>query len=274
MTNFGDRVELTSPTTGWVHDLKVEVGDTVNVGQTLCDIRTEENEAQIQDSTDQSEVSSEPKAKLEPTRAAQGRGPGLEAVQKDDKLEIAQAEDMSEEVEKAAEKPATPLASPDMMPPPDSTSSSNESLFTSRDLAMDSGGGSRFSGEGAILPSAPTSSSHASSSSDPVPDRRQRAEGSESGRRVVKTSPAVRTLAARLGVDLNDVQGTGDGDRVTKEDIQAAAGGAGPVSGERIASLSGRDRGKQDEVTRVDFGRTRKVMWRAMGSMGDVPHFG
>jgi len=260
-------VELTSPTTGFVHSLNVEIGDTVNVGQTLCEIRTEGDDALPE------EGRSEPEP--EPVETEAERGPGLGKVRNEESPEVAKAEDISEELGKHSETCSTPAKEA----PSISTETTDEvtevpldeDLLASRDSAMDSVGGSWFSGEGSVLPSAPSSS--ASSSSEAVLERRQRSETSVGARSIVKTSPAVRTLAARLGVDLDDVEGTGDGGRVTKEDVHAAAGDSS-VQGEMAAGMSNVDRGKQEEVTRVYLGRTRKVMWRAMGSMGDVPHFG
>lgn len=99
-------------------------------------------------------------------------------------------------------------------------------------------------------------------------------------RRIVKASPAVRTLAARMDVDLAQVRGTGEGGRVTGDDVRAHS--AGPSSsqvpstgvGDRTTSRGQEAREAVAKTTRVDFGRTRKVMYRAMGDMGQVPHFG
>lgn len=47
--------------------------------------------------------------------------------------------------------------------------------------------------------------------------------------------PLVRKLAATLGVDLAAVTGTGPGGRITREDVEAASGGAGPVERLRMS---------------------------------------
>lgn len=45
----------------------------------------------------------------------------------------------------------------------------------------------------------------------------------------VQAMPAVRQLAKKLGVDLANVTGSGAGGRITKEDVEKAAGGAKPA---------------------------------------------
>lgn len=53
------------------------------------------------------------------------------------------------------------------------------------------------------------------------------AEGGRAAGERVKASPLARRLAEESGVDLSVVEGTGPGGRITKRDIEAAAGGAG-----------------------------------------------
>ena len=55
-----------------------------------------------------------------------------------------------------------------------------------------------------------------------------------------RVSPIVRNLARKLGVDLATVTGTGSGGTVTRQDVQAAAGAAGPQASatETVLELS------------------------------------
>jgi 2-oxoisovalerate dehydrogenase E2 component (dihydrolipoyl transacylase) len=150
----------------------------------------------------------------------------------------------------------------------------DESLHQSRDDILDNSGGAQFSGEAAMLPSPPP----ASGLSHHVPreERREKQPWSEL-RKIVKASPAVRTLAARMGIELVDVKGSGEGGRVLRDDLTSHSPSTSHShnSGSRNeVEMGGRDRGEIPEVTRVEFGRTRKVMYRAMGDMGQVPHFG
>jgi pyruvate dehydrogenase E2 component (dihydrolipoamide acetyltransferase) len=62
--------------------------------------------------------------------------------------------------------------------------------------------------------------------------------GSGSRSSPIAASPAVRTLAKRLGVDLGAVPGTGPGGRVTREDVEAAAtGGPGVAALDETADV-------------------------------------
>ncbi|HEX6988241.1 MAG TPA: dihydrolipoamide acetyltransferase family protein [Bacillota bacterium] len=66
------------------------------------------------------------------------------------------------------------------------------------------------------------------------------AAGGPNGRRRALATPATRRLARELGVDINRVQGTGPGGRVTDDDVRAFAEGrqpaaAGPAAPQPIA---------------------------------------
>lgn len=154
----------------------------------------------------------------------------------------------------------------------------------------------RFEGEAGVLPAAPLSRGE-------IPDSVEaRRSGGGGAKRIVKASPATRTLAHKLNVELEDVTPTGEGGRVTKEDVERhAAGGSSasapsksapapaparesapaprsepsrqsaPAPAPQPVYSSHRDSG---ETHRMELGRTRKAMYKAMGSMGSVPHFG
>lgn len=163
-------------------------------------------------------------------------------------------------------------------------SEQDDSLFQSRDIILDTSSGAQFSGEAAMLPSPPppprSTSTATSIHEGTEPPRKEREKWSEI-RKIVKASPAVRTLAARMGVELSGVKGTGDGGRVVKEDVVSASSSSLESASTPNMGMGMETRGvmntKRDEIpmtTRVEFGRTRKVMYRAMGDMGHVPHFG
>jgi 2-oxoisovalerate dehydrogenase E2 component (dihydrolipoyl transacylase) len=170
-------------------------------------------------------------------------------------------------------------------------------LLGHRDTAMDLAGSAAFSGEGSVVRG--NEPRKREERLEAVPDRQERPQ--EARKEIIKASPAVRTMAGRLGVRLEDVRPTGEGGRVTQQDVQNAVmaqkgpagvqagaassentpttrssgGSAAPSPTPPKAALVGSgERSKIPEITKVEFGRTRKVMYRAMGDMAHVPHFG
>jgi 2-oxoisovalerate dehydrogenase E2 component (dihydrolipoyl transacylase) len=233
------RVELTSPTIGVVKRLGAAEGVVLKVGEVVCDIETEGESEEV--SEEVSENTKEP------------------------------------EVEKTTPTPTQAQAQAQGTPAKKEESKEDESLHQSRDDILDNSGGAQFSGEAAMLPSPPpaTIPSHASAPQVAREERREKQPWSEL-RKIVKASPAVRTLAARMGIELVDVKGSGEGGRVLRDDLTSHSVPASHSYGEsrNEVGMGGRDRSGIPEVTRVEFGRTRKVMYRAMGDMGQVPHFG
>jgi len=66
--------------------------------------------------------------------------------------------------------------------------------------------------------------------------------------------PLVRRLAATMGVDLDEVTGTGPGGRISREDVESAATGAGPVERVRLSR------------TRLTIARNLSRSWK------EIPH--
>lgn len=269
----------------------------VNVGQVLCEIQTGEEAPESEPEpvpAQQQEQHAAPPAEVQEAPASAARADSAAAASP-----VADTQRLVETMPSPPPPPPTasapaPARARRRHPHDDSDDSH---LTSARDSSMDLSGGGRFSGEASIIPSAPQASYASSSDHASVPAREARTYTGP--RMIVKASPAVRTLAARLGVPLESVRGTGEGGRVTREDVQAKADGAVGMDMRFRGSLgiedgaaasrqaiqasqpsgggSGLSSGPRDAVpekTRVEFGRTRKVMWRAMGDMGSVPHFG
>ncbi|WWD22676.1 hypothetical protein CI109_107169 [Kwoniella shandongensis] len=254
-------VELTSHATGVVQGIKAETGKMVKVGQVLCEIRIDDGAEAVEEiHEEETQIGEE-----EPSTTSTGEA----ALRAQESAEVSRAEEVTERLEKAEEvvqSPSTSSSSQPQQPQDDRPSH----LLQGKDESMDLSGPSRLIGEAAILPSPPRSKSQ--TFAETVEQRRA---SDYNSRMVVKASPAVRTLAARLDVDLASVEGTGDGGRVTKDDVERAAGSTTIEAAGRSWSVSsGRKREEQDEVTRVEFGRTRKVMWRMLGEQAKIPHFG
>ena len=246
------RAELTSPTSGKVAKLVASEGQTVRVGQTLCEIHTDGDESVGELAERQDEVNpvadgatAQPYLQVDSDPSEATASPAVQ-----------EAEQATEKLEKSAE-----------------SNRGDEHLLRSRDAALDSASDSLFSGEATLLPSAPRRRHPLDTESAPVVDRAE--AGPSQTKKLVKASPAVRTLAMKLGVELSGVQATGEGGRVTKEDVQGAVSSSGAPKASRTETS--RTYGRRETaaaVTRVEFGRTRRVMWKALGEQGSVPHFG
>lgn len=231
--------------------LSADVGGVVKVGMTLCELET--------DAVDSADAE---------TDAAAEQGAEFDAPP----------------------PPPPPRAEPKAAPPPPAPAAPAPAAPGKRapraprphplsDTAV------RFEGEASVLPNAPRQQQW-------IPDSVEaRREGGGGAKRIVKTSPATRAHAHRLGVELEDCTPTGEGGRVTREDVERAAADStpsAPAPTPRASAPSAPaaqaaprapspvaypvDRG--EAVERMEMGRTRKVMYKAMGSMGDVPHFG
>ena len=88
------------------------------------------------------------------------------------------------------------------------------------------------------------------------------APSSDAGRRV---NPVVRRLAAKLGVDLDTVTGTGRNGRITKEDVELAAQGS---EGAAAATAAPAD------VEVIPLSPTRKTIGKRMSeAKREIPHF-
>jgi pyruvate/2-oxoglutarate dehydrogenase complex dihydrolipoamide acyltransferase (E2) component len=69
----------------------------------------------------------------------------------------------------------------------------------------------------------------------PAPPARPSAETPVPGKTVAPAAPAVRKLARELNVDIDAIAGSGPGGRVTKEDVEAAAGAKSAAPGRAAA---------------------------------------
>jgi pyruvate dehydrogenase E2 component (dihydrolipoamide acetyltransferase) len=94
----------------------------------------------------------------------------------------------------------------------------------------------------------------------------------------MRVSPVARRIAEEQGVDLHQVKGTGPGGRITKEDVEAAAGKGTPSP---TLPTRGREqtepsptRGRESEVEVVELSKLQStVAMRLAQSMFSAPHF-
>jgi pyruvate dehydrogenase E2 component (dihydrolipoamide acetyltransferase) len=78
----------------------------------------------------------------------------------------------------------------------------------------------------------------------------------------VHASPAVRRLARELEIDLRKVQGTGDGGRVTKDDVKRAVAGKAPAvaaGGTGIPEIPAQDFSKFGPIEEKPLSRLKKL---------------
>lgn len=288
------RVELTSHAKGIVRDIKTDPGHMVKVGTVLCVIETDEpsenaaeDDLQAPPQLDNAQDSVGDNTKS-PTLGVQPQKlSGQDEIRAHESATVAQAEDLSEELERASERespPPTPSASRRKHPLTDADKdeddrfSETETLFRAHDASMDASGPTKLSGEAAILPSA--SRREPEQYTVPVPERRFQPVGDRE-RAVIKAAPAVRTLALRLGIDLSQVTPSGEGGRVVREDVLSASNTtagvenqSAQVKGYNTQATSNKSEVIEQETTRVEFGRTRKVMFKALSEQAKIPHFG
>ncbi len=105
----------------------------------------------------------------------------------------------------------------------------------------------------------------AQESSEKAPQQAESAKDDED----VHASPIARRVARDLGVDLGTVSGSGRGGRITKEDVEAAAGGTGtstPAKPSAAAPAPG-------EVQRIELSRIQKASAKNLqGAWQTIPH--
>ena len=108
--------------------------------------------------------------------------------------------------------------------------------------------------------------------SPPPPDRAAAPKAGVRQRHTV--SPVARKLAAELGVDLDKIEGTGPGGRITREDVERAAKSA-PATGPAVsAPQPPAAAGAPPSTDRVAFRGVRKViadrMHQSLGSSAQI----
>ncbi|WWC57607.1 uncharacterized protein I303_100139 [Kwoniella dejecticola CBS 10117] len=243
-------VELTSHANGIVKGIKRPAGEVVKVGQVLCEIHTAEDDQPDEGLSSANSVEDE--QTQDPSR--------MEETNE----EVEKAEEATEALEKTEER---------------QDDQSSEDGVHSQNTEYPAPDNERhhdpiqLSGEASILPSPPRPKNDVLHQQV---EPRKGGDGMGNSRRsIIKTSPSIRTLAAKLGVDLSDIQGTGEGGRITKFDLE----NHNMTIGSQVNTQSHEagleiNRSKIPESTKVEFGRTRKIMFRALGEQGKIPHFG
>jgi pyruvate dehydrogenase E2 component (dihydrolipoamide acetyltransferase) len=94
------------------------------------------------------------------------------------------------------------------------------------------------------------------------PPANQTAAASAGGRDRHTASPVARKIASELGVDLDKIEGTGPGGRITREDVERAAKSA--ATSQPAVSAAAPPAGSAPSIDRVAFRGVRKVIAERM----------
>ncbi len=209
-------VELPAPFTGVIERLHVEAGTVVDVGTTIVSFRTDEDEDG---------------GGAAPTSASEG---------------LASAD--RERGEESEDEEAAP---PNLVGYGATATTRGAPTRRARRFAEQSPAGVEASG-GSAGQSEQSQPVHPSSAqpAEPAPPGQSERTPPPQGLRTappVRSTPPVRALAQRLGVVIDDLEGSGEDGRVTRDDVEAAgraseqAASAPPVEGARSGGGSGAD---------------------------------
>jgi pyruvate dehydrogenase E2 component (dihydrolipoamide acetyltransferase) len=124
--------------------------------------------------------------------------------------------------------------------------------------------------KGDAKPAPAEAEERAAAKVEEVPTQRQSAGGR------VKASPLARRLASEAGVELDQVDGSGPGGRITRRDIEAAvkAGGAAQRQAGAAQQAAPAARFEGPDVEEVPVSQMRKAIARRLAtSIGPVPTF-
>jgi pyruvate dehydrogenase E2 component (dihydrolipoamide acetyltransferase) len=90
----------------------------------------------------------------------------------------------------------------------------------------------------------------------------------------IKASPLAKKLAADKGIDLTQINGSGDGGRITKKDIDGFVPSAAPVAAKTPTVVANPVGGFTESYTDTPVTQMRKVIARRLGeSKFSAPHF-
>lgn len=138
-------------------------------------------------------------------------------------------------------------------------------------------------GDGAEATETPEKEEQAETEKAKTAQQRQKADKARQKDRPVPAAPATRRLAREMGVDLRQVEGSGPGGRVTREDVKSFAEEGQPEARreeeverhapERRPAPELPDFSKWGEVERVALRSVRRVTARRMAqSWSQIPH--
>ena len=237
--------EIDSPFTGTIESVKVETGQQIKVGDVLLTYEPEGKES--------GEEESGKKAEGEEQEA---EASGEEKSKDREETESASEESGEEAPEESEEEQETEKAQAEEKKAAESTGEADKQKPKGKPK------GKRKK----TLQKAEEGKAE-KEKQDKRGDRQKAAEKS----RPVPAAPATRRLAREQGIDLQQVEGSGPGGRVTAEDLRAHAEGGEKTTGRKSAELP--DFGQWGEVERKPFRSVRRATARQMSLAWEkIPH--
>ncbi len=234
-------LEVPSPASGTIKELRVKEGDTIAPGQVVAVIEeggaSAEAEQEPAESAEPASAEEPAETEPEPAKAEQGEAPAEEPAQEtsEPEEEAAESDEPAEPGERQPERPAA--------------------------RAEEAAGESRRHAEPAGTATAPPAPSpNGDGAAIPVP-----------------AAPSVRKLAREVGVDIRAVPGSGEGGRITTEDVKAFArnrgNGAQGAALPRFAPEPLPDFSQFGDVEREAMSRVRRATAENLATAwATIPH--
>jgi pyruvate dehydrogenase E2 component (dihydrolipoamide acetyltransferase) len=247
-------MELVARGAGTLRNIRLQEGDTAPVGTVIAVIGGDDDESADDDaSADTDADSDEDESDEAPSRdRRRSKQPARAAADDDDDEEAERDERPPRKAARAAKD------------------DEDEDAEEPDESEVPGGGAREGSAKAVGIPEEKgASASTRGAGEDGERDGARRERGGGDGR--VKASPLARRLAAEAGVELDDIDGTGPGGRITKRDIEAAMK-AQPVAAPPAATPLERYEGP--DVEDVPVTQMRKAIAKRLAqSIGPIPTF-
>ncbi|MFB6292269.1 MAG: 2-oxo acid dehydrogenase subunit E2 [Candidatus Nanohaloarchaea archaeon] len=249
-------VDVPAPKSGTVNALKAEPGDTVKVGEVIMILETgdgetgkeeaDEEEESVADEPETDEAGDEPPAEPEEETVEENgkEEPETTGAPDSDVLALPKARKLAEE--KGVDIGKVSGSGP-------------EGRVTEEDVRA-------AAGEGSAEKEQP----------EPDPEEEAMEEASEQETpgtpEDVDATPSTRKLAREKGVDLAEIEGSGRGGKITRDDVLEASG-SGQEKRDRSPATSTSEQTEKEEVERIKMSGVRKAVADKMEeSRLNVPH--
>ncbi len=249
-------VEVPSSHGGTVKSIKVKEGDEVNVGDVIITLEESSDKEEVdedKDTKEESEESSDKKEKKEDKEE-----------EENDKVEEEKEEDTKEEKKEKEKK---------------SDSSSKENKEEEKDSEKEDENKENEEEEDVAdkeeeEEKEKQKADDKDKNEEPEQDKKEQKKDSEDAQEsgIVSASPGVRRVSRELGVDIQKIKGSGEGGRITEEDVRKYAKN-GKSKSKNKATSALPDFSKWGDVDRKPLSNIRKVTAQGTtNSWQTIPH--